>query len=203
MRTLIHIWQMILSYPRVPFRANSVLIAFRHWNGGTLGIDHNGKLNSMRGNVHHCVSHNPGRNGELSVAYADNFIATSQPKSACPREPLFDRVGEVVTPLCGPSDSYAHQMYLEGLQERQHLQGWRRRAHTGNADPDGLHLDLLINRIDKDLFPDEGLRGLNFLQNLWRRYFYLDSPGDILVFFDQSSLPQLWFSHEDCVASMT
>ena len=80
--------------------------------------------NSMRGNVHHCVSHNPGRNGELSVAYADNFIATSQPKSACPREPLFDRVGEVVTPLCGPSDTHAHQMHLEGLQERGSHQGW-------------------------------------------------------------------------------
>lgn len=33
-------------------------------------------LCTERGNVHHCVSHNPGRNGEVSVAYADNFMAT-------------------------------------------------------------------------------------------------------------------------------
>lgn len=56
-----------------------------------------------------------------------------------------------------------------------------------HADPDGIHLDLLLALIEEKFGNAYARSGCN---RWWRRYYYLRSEGDVLIFFDMSSLPQ-------------
>lgn len=100
------------------------------------------------------------------------------------------------------------------LQRRQDMPscvyGDPHRAHTivvvshawlgiDEADPDGYHLDLTIQRLEEHLCPYERrLEGFmscpsyvfEFLQAAWWRYYYYEAEADVLIFFDMSSLYQ-------------
>jgi len=58
-----------------------------------------------------------------------------------------------------------------------------------HADRDGVHLDLLIERLGEKL-PSAYARYDWCLARWWWKSYYLESEGDILIFFDMSSLYQ-------------
>ena len=61
----------------------------------------------------------------------------------------------------------------------------------GHADPHGIHLDIVLRVLMGRLLPVGRRAGhLQSIANYWRRYYYWYSGGDVLIFFDQSSLPQ-------------
>lgn len=56
-----------------------------------------------------------------------------------------------------------------------------------HADPDGLHLDIMLLRLEEVL---EAEPSSYLFHKWWWRYYYLESEGDVVFFFDMSSLPQ-------------
>lgn len=61
---------------------------------------------------------------------------------------------------------------------------------TTHADPDGLHLDAMIAKVEERFHVDSSA---TLWQRLWHalwRYYYIESEGDVLIFFDMSSLYQ-------------
>merc|ERR1719506_3478438 len=69
--------------------------------------------------------------------------------------------------------------------------------HKNDADPDQRHMNKLLSRVERRLYPVSDAeafwikRILTMLLNIWRRYYYLYAEGDVLVFFDMSSLTQV------------
>merc|ERR1711920_1187562 len=60
---------------------------------------------------------------------------------------------------------------------------WLSRTH---ADPDGFHLDLVLALLDEKFTSGSSCR----LVKWWLSYYYMESWGDVLLFFDMSSLYQ-------------
>lgn len=56
-----------------------------------------------------------------------------------------------------------------------------------HADPDGLHLDIVISSIKEKLRPP----CWHWFWLWWWRYYVLEAEGDVLLFFDMSSLAQM------------
>lgn len=58
-----------------------------------------------------------------------------------------------------------------------------------NSDPDGRHLDLVIQEIEQK-FASSARFAYCGLWRWWYHYYYMQAEGDMLIFFDMSSLYQ-------------
>ena len=65
--------------------------------------------------------------------------------------------------------------------------GWLDQSH---ADPDGVHLSLVVERLSHELFPTHTESCFKNTYNYWRRYYFFGYDDDVLIFFDYSSLTQ-------------
>lgn len=64
---------------------------------------------------------------------------------------------------------------------------WLDRRH---ADPDGLHLDLVLARVQEKLGAPGRIGVPGRIRQWWFSYYYLQAEGDVLLFFDMSSMAQ-------------
>ena len=63
---------------------------------------------------------------------------------------------------------------------------WLSPCHT---DPDGLHLDIVLATMKEGFMRDSAVGSFRErLYHRWWCYYYMDSEGDVLFFFDMSSL---------------
>jgi len=60
-----------------------------------------------------------------------------------------------------------------------------------HADPDGMHLDIVLSKLKKNFGELDRSTFRKRIYASWWRYYYLEGEGDILFFFDMSSLTQV------------